>query len=146
MRRFLLAAVLATATLAPAQLGTVPQQTLDCVKVLLAQEKAWNAGDIDGFLAGYKNADDTIYVSREVHKGFEGLAENYRKSYPTKAAMGVLTFSDFDVKQLDDNFAVLLGKYRLERAKKDGGNASGIFSLVMEKTDAGWKIVVDHTS
>lgn len=147
MRRFLLTVVLATATLASAQtMGTVPQQTLDCVKVLLAQERAWNAGDIDGFLAGYKNSPETIYVSREIHKGYEGLADNYRRSYPTKAAMGTLSFSDFDVTRLDDNFAVLLGKYKLERSKKDGGSAEGIFSLVMEKTENGWKIVVDHTT
>jgi len=146
MRRILLALIFASATLAPAQMGTVPQQTLDCVKVLLAQERSWNAGDIDGFLTGYKDSPETIFVSRGVHKGFAELADNYRKSYPTKAAMGTLSFSDFDVKQLDENFAVVLGRFHLERKKQDGGNAEGVFSLVMEKTEGGWKIVVDHTT
>jgi ketosteroid isomerase-like protein len=34
----------------------------------------------------------------------------------------------------------------LERGKKEGGNADGLFSLVLEKTDKGWKIIVDHTT
>ena len=52
----------------------------------------------------------------------------------------------FEVHPLDENFAVVIGRYRLERSKKDGGNVEGLFSLVVEKTDNGWKIVVDHTT
>jgi ketosteroid isomerase-like protein len=50
------------------------------------------------------------------------------------------------VHPLDERFAVVIGKYHLERGKKEGGNADGIFSLVLEKTDKGWKIIVDHTT
>ena len=60
--------------------------------------------------------------------------------------MGTLTFSDLEVHPLDEHFAVTLGKYHLERSKKAGGNADGVFSLVMEKTAEGWRIVVDHTT
>jgi hypothetical protein len=38
------------------------------------------------------------------------------------------------------------GRYHLERGKKEGGNSGGLFSLVLEKTDKGWKIIVDHTT
>ena len=37
-------------------------------------------------------------------------------------------------------------KYHLDRSKKEGGPADGMFSLVLEKTDQGWKIVLDHTT
>ena len=50
------------------------------------------------------------------------------------------------VRPLDENFAVVVGKYRLDRGKKDGGNAGGLFTLVLEKTDKGWKIIIDHTT
>ena len=60
--------------------------------------------------------------------------------------MGTLGFSELEVHPLDERFAVVVGKYHLERTKKAGGNAEGIFSLVFEKTDDGWKIVVDHTT
>jgi ketosteroid isomerase-like protein len=60
--------------------------------------------------------------------------------------MGTLAYSDLEVHPLDENFAVVIGKYHLERSKKDGGNVEGLFSLVFENTDNGWKIVVDHTT
>jgi ketosteroid isomerase-like protein len=47
---------------------------------------------------------------------------------------------------MNEKFAVCIGKYHLDRAKKLGGATEGIFSLVLEKTDQGWKIVVDHTT
>ena len=128
------------------QLHTASAIELGCIKVLLAQERAWNQGDLAEFAKGYKDSPETLFVSREVSRGYAGMVESYRKNYPTRAAMGTLTFSDLEVHPLDDKFAVTLGKYKLERGKKDGGNAEGVFSLVMEKTAEGWKIVVDHTT
>ena len=130
------------------QLTTVPQVELDIVKVLLAQEAAWNRGDIEGFSQAYKNSPDTLFVTNMVNRGFEGMVDAYRRDYPNKAAMGTLSFSELEVHPLDEHFAVVIGRYHLERSKtkKDGGNADGIFSLVLEKTDKGWKIIVDHTT
>jgi len=129
-----------------AQLHTASPTELGCIKVLLAQERAWNQGDLVLFAKAYKDSPDTLFLSREVSRGYAGMVESYRKNYPTKAAMGTLTFSDLEVHPLDERFAVTIGKYKLERGKKDGGNADGVFSLVMEKTADGWKIVVDHTT
>ena len=75
-----------------------------------------------------------------------GLLDNYKRNYPNRAAMGTLSFSDLEVRPLDDRFAVLIGKYHLDRSRKEGGVAEGLFSLVFEKTEKGWKIVVDHTT
>lgn len=127
-------------------LTTVPQQQLDVIKVLLAQEEAWNRGDIDTFTQAYKDSPDTLFITSSVNRGFAGMAEAYRREYPTRAAMGNLSFSGLEVRPLDERFAVVIGRYNLERTKKDGGNAGGIFSLVMEKTEKGWKIIVDHTT
>ena len=128
------------------QLHTASAIELGCIKVLLAQERAWNQGDLAEFAKGYKDSPETLFVSREVSRGYAGMVESYRKNYPTRAAMGTLTFSDLEVHPLDEKFAVTIGRYKLERGKKDGGNADGVFSLVMEKTAEGWKIVVDHTT
>lgn len=127
-------------------LTTVPQQQLDVVKVLLAQEEAWNRGDIDAFARAYKDSPDTLFITSTINRGFAGMVEAYRREYPNKEAMGTLAFSGLEVHPLDDRFAVVVGRYSLERNKKEGGNATGLFSLVLEKTDKGWKIVVDHTT
>jgi ketosteroid isomerase-like protein len=127
-------------------LHTATRQELDVIKVLLAQEAAWNHGDIDGFAKAYKDSPDTLFLSRQVNRGYAGLVEQYHRDYPSRAAMGTLSFSQLEVHGLDDKFAVCIGKYELDRGKKDGGHAEGLFSLVLEKTDQGWKIIVDHTT
>jgi ketosteroid isomerase-like protein len=130
----------------PNPLHTATRQELDIIKVLLAQENAWNNGDLAGFAKGYKDSPDTLFITHQVFRGFAGLLDEYKHDYPNKGAMGTLAYSDLEVHPLDENFAIVIGKYRLERSKKDGGNAEGLFSLVFENTDNGWKIVLDHTT
>ncbi len=154
LRAALLAVPLLTPALLPARLHaqqpnplhTATRQELDVIKVLLAQEKAWNKGDLAGFASGYKDAPDTLFITRSIARGYAGLLDSYKHDYPTRAAMGTLTFSELEVRPLDENYAVVLGKYHLDRVKKEGGNADGLFSLVFEKTDKGWKIIIDHTT
>ena len=154
IRSFFCSGALALTLLAPrammAQdtnpLHTATRVELDVVKVVVAQEAAWNRGDLEGFMSGYKDAPDTIFISKQVTRGVAGLLDNYKRNYPNRAAMGTLSFSDLEVRPLDDRFAVLIGKYHLDRSRKEGGAAEGLFSLVFEKTEKGWKIVVDHTT
>ena len=131
---------------AGAQLKVASPTELGVVKVLVQQEAAWNRGDIDGFANGYKNSPDVLFIGSHVSRGHDELVNDYHKNYPTREAMGTLGFSELEVHPLDEQFAVVVGKYHLERSKKAGGNAEGVFSLVFEKTEAGWKIVVDHTT
>jgi uncharacterized protein (TIGR02246 family) len=136
--------------LLPAQatdpLHTATRQELNIIKVLLAQENAWNKGDLAGFASSFKDSPDTLFITHQVFRGFAGLLDEYKHDYPNKNAMGNLSYSDLEVHPLDENFAVVIGKYHLERGKKDGGNVEGLFSLVFENTDNGWKIVIDHTT
>jgi ketosteroid isomerase-like protein len=113
--------------------------------VLDRQAVDWNRGDIEAFATGYKNSPDTLFVGATIRRGYQGMIESYRKNYPSKAAMGTLTFSNVEVHPLDAHFALVLGNFHLERTAEGGGNADGNYSLVMERTPAGWKISVDHT-
>ncbi len=136
-----------SAQLAPeSPLHTASQQELDVVKVLLKQQDAWNRGDLDSFAEGYKNSPNIIFVTHDVSRGYAGMVEEYKRDYPTKASMGTLTYSDIEVHVLDEKYAVAIGKYHLDRGRKEGGNADGLFSLIFEKTDQGWKIILDHTT
>ena len=131
---------------APDPLHTASRQELNIIKVLIAQENAWNKGDLTAFVSTFKDSPDTLFITHQVFRGFAGLVDEYKHDYPNKAAMGTLTYSDLEVHPLDENFAVVIGKYHVERSKKDGGNAEGLFSLVFENTDTGWKVVIDHTT
>jgi ketosteroid isomerase-like protein len=150
LRLAVLSFTLLAPALLPAQqpdpLHTASRQELNIIKVLIAQENAWNKGDLAAFAAGYKDSPDTLFITHQVFRGFAGLVDEYKHDYPSKAAMGTLAYSDLEVHPLDENFAIVIGKYHLDRSKKDGGSAEGLFSLVFENTDNGWKIVLDHTT
>ncbi len=137
---------LLTAQALPDQLHTLTREELDILKVLTKQEDNWNAGNLDAFATGYKNSPDTLFVGRQISRGYEQMLADYKKGYPNKEAMGTLSFSGLEPHVLDAHYAVVLGHYRVDRSKKAGGTAEGLFSLVLEKTPEGWKIIVDHTT
>jgi ketosteroid isomerase-like protein len=146
-----LAVILTVGLSAQAQTADDPlhmasRQELDVIKVILAQEKAWNAGDLTGYVKGYKDSPETLFIGRQVSKGYAEILSEYKRDYPSPSSMGTLGFSELEVHPLSDTFAVCIGKFHLDRSKKEGGPADGMFSLVFEKTDQGWKIVVDHTT
>ena len=130
----------------PNPLHTATRQELNIIKVLLAQENAWNNGDLNAFASGYKNSPETLFVANSINRGYQQILDDYKHNYPNKDAMGTLTFLDLEPHVLDEKYAIVLGKYHVERSKKMGGPADGIFSLVFEKTDDGWKIIVAHTT
>ena len=133
-----------------AQVGSamkvLPQAELDVVKVLTAQERAWNEGDMQAFLSGYKQSPETTFIGETVQHGSENLAGRYHSTYPTRESMGTLSFSDLEPRVLDEHYALLTGRFHLDRPRKSGGTADGVFSLVLEHTATGWKIILDHTS
>ena len=112
--------------------------------VLRAQQDAWNRGDIDGFMNGYARSKSTIFVSEDtLRRGWETVRDRYRKKYSDRAKMGVLTFSDLEITPLASDSAVVLGRWKLQRAKN---RPHGRFTLIFRRLPEGWRIVLDHTS
>jgi ketosteroid isomerase-like protein len=113
-------------------------------KVLTDQQEAWNRGDLDGFLAGYWQSEQTAFAGTQgIVRGWQGLRERYRKGYPDRRAMGTLDFSELEITPLCADAALVLGHWHLER---EAGPVGGVFSLVLRKLPEGWRIVADHTS
>ena len=134
--------VLSKAAISPAQ--DDPEKAVK--QVLLHQVGAWNRGDIDAFMQGYKNAPDTTFIGKNVEHGYAPILARYKKAYASKDAMGMLDFSEIEVRSLGPQYAMATGRYHLTRTATGGGDATGIFSLVWEKTSEGWKIILDHTT
>lgn len=112
--------------------------------LLFNQQKAWNEGDLDGYMQGYWKSDSLTFVGkRGVTRGWKNTLDNYRKSYPDKAAMGKLELTVLSLKLLNDNTAFVVGKWNLERV---AGDVGGHFSLLMRKFNGKWTIVADHSS
>jgi uncharacterized protein (TIGR02246 family) len=145
-RDFLLMALVSLLLLAPLKMAYAQSPDSAIKQVLADQVSAWNQGDIDGFMRGYKESPETTFVGKTVQHGWQKVLERYKRNYPTKETMGTLDFSDLEVRMLDAQHAVATGKYHLARSAAGGGDASGVFSLVWEKSADGWKIILDHTS
>ena len=114
--------------------------------VLSAQVEAWNRGDVEAFMTGYAHSPDALFVGKEVKRGYENVLERYRRDYPNSETMGKLRFSDLEVRLLGHDHASVLGRFHLNRDEAGGGDATGIFTLLFERSASGWKIILDHTS
>ncbi len=112
--------------------------------VLDEQTRTWNAGDLQGFVRTY--APDTVFVGKEVTRGTDGLLDRYRRNYPTREHMGTLEFKGVEVQMLGPDFASVLGRFHLTRSKAGGGDAQGVFTLLLRRTGTRWSIILDHTS
>jgi uncharacterized protein (TIGR02246 family) len=121
-------------------------------QVLVDQQAAWNRGDVETFMHGYKDTPETTFVGGSVRKGYRVILASYRKHYANKAQMGRLTFSDVDVRLLpcahgDVRYAMVTGRFHLDRSEHgEAAQDDGVYSLLWEKTAQGWKIILDHSS
>ena len=114
--------------------------------VLSAQASAWNRGDLDEFLKGYRRSERTVFAGGDtVHRGFDAMARRYRETYSSKAKMGRLTFSRLAFEQLEADHAVVTGSWELELDGTDK-RPGGVFTLLWRRFEEGWLIVHDHTS
>ena len=127
-------------------LATVTQQQLDVVKVVLAQQAAWNKGDMDGYLARLKDAPDTTAMLGGPVRGLTNIRSSFHINYPNKDSMGTLDYSDVEARALGEKFALATGKYHLDRSRKGGGPADGTFTEIFEKTPAGWLVIFTEST
>src|SRR5579871_2305202 len=89
----------------------------DGVQAVLRQsEAAWNRGDLAAFASYYEDSPETTFVGKEfVRGGVQAILERYRRAYPSREAMGTLTFSNVEVRPLISNLALVTGEFHLKR-------------------------------
>lgn len=108
------------------------------------QASEWNAGNLAGFMETYARSEQTRFASGgDISLGWQTVFDRYKKRYGTRAAMGMLTFSNVEITPLGPDTALAFGQWRL---KRDTDAPSGLFTLIFHNTPAGWRIVHDHTS
>ncbi len=144
--RFLLPAIIIFIILGCERKDTLEKQAVEAsiLGVVRDQQAAWNAGDLEGFMAGYQQSDSTSFVgSQGPIYGWGTVLERYRTAYPDSAAMGRLEFTDLDVTVISSDAALVLGKWMLHRTDDQPW---GWFTLLFRRTSVGWRVVHDHTS
>lgn len=117
---------------------------LEIRNVLDTQVEAWNAGNIDAFMAGYwKNEQLRFGSGGTIERGWQATLERYQRNYSSREAMGSLSFDDLDVQVFSNEAAVVHGRWKLKRAADTPG---GLFTLVFRDFGDGWVIVSDTTT
>ena len=64
-----------------------------------------------------------------MHGGVAAILARYRKAYPTREAMGTLSFLIIAVRMLAPDVALVTGEYHLARSAAGGGDAAGHYTL-----------------
>ena len=120
------------------------QDKKDILNILETQRVAWNKGNLEEFMQTYWNSDSLLFVGKNGPKfGWQTTLENYKNSYPDKAAMGILKFDVKQIRFLTATDAFVLGGWHLQREK---GSLQGYFTLLLKKLNGEWKIISDHSS
>src|SRR5438309_7310774 len=113
MKSFLFALFLLTTVFCNAQ---SPDETA-IRKLMQTQTEAWNRADLEGIMQTYWQSDSLTFIGkRGITHGWQQTLENYKKSYPDKAAMGTLSFDIIEVKKLSDEYYYVTGGWKLQRA------------------------------
>lgn len=113
------------------------------IQLLESQKKAWNRGDLEGYLSYYWKSDELTFQSGASRiRGWKALLERYKKSYPGEK-MGQLDFGDLEVNLLGQDYALVLGRWNLTVQQEKKG---GVFTLILRRFPEGWRIIHDHTS
>ena len=143
--RLLFIVLLAACASSPAVRRFAPMDRTAVTDVLDRQAKAWNAGDLTGYMDGYARTDNLVFTSGgKVRKGWQDAFDHYKARYATNPkAMGHLEFAVTQVDAVGADAAVVLGLWKLTESEHPG---EGVFSLVFERRPEGWRIIHDHTS
>jgi uncharacterized protein (TIGR02246 family) len=116
------------------------------VSLLETSTAGWNRGDLDAFLVPY--ADDATFVgSRGLLRGKPAIRNQYATSYFAPGRVrGTLVFRGIEVRMLSPRHALAVGSYVVTERGPGQADATGPFSLTLERRRDGWRIVHDHSS
>ncbi len=142
MKRFLPLLILTISCNSQQKTADDPQAEEKIRAVLAAQQAAWNEGSINAFMEGYWKSDSLQFIGSGIRKGWQATLEGYKKSYPTREAMGTLDFEIWQVSKISADAYLVTGKYTLHRIN---GELTGPFTLIFRKKNGEWVAVYDHT-
>lgn len=118
------------------------------IQIVLDQQiEAWNRGDVAGFMAGYWNSPDLIYLSNKKElRGWQTLLDRYIQMFqpPNADKMGILSLPEEHIVMLGRDSAIVWGTYLVRTS--DGKARGGLYTLAMRNLPPGWRTVYDRTS
>lgn len=102
---------------------------------------AWNAGDLDGYLATY--AENARYVGRGMlYEGKAAIEDAFRSRFASPEMMGHLELERLEIEIETDSDALLFGQIT---HSLDGQTQRGVFTLHVKRFGDEWLIASDHS-
>ncbi len=144
------AAIVAVATFAvPAAATGLDAARQGIVQTLADSSAAWSAGNLDRFMTCYADDPATSYVGSagQVVTGYKSIREMYAGRFGggSRAAMGRLSVDIETLRLLAPDYAYVIGRFHVRRDAADGGDATGLTTLVFQRRAGRWLIIADHS-
>ena len=113
-------------------------------KMLAKQVVEWNKGNVEGYMKGYWEDGRLVFIGKNgATYGYQATLDRYKTAYPDKAHMGELTSEIIRMERISDDCYFAIGAWSL---KRDAGDVSGSWTLLIRKIKGDWVIVCDHSS
>ncbi len=113
--------------------------------LLRTSAAAWNSGDLEGFLYWYRRGAETTFIgSGGLLHGWEAIRLRYAPLFEPGAVRDSLRFEGLETRSLGAGRGLATARYVLFSG--DSTTSTGVFTLVLEDTPGGWRIVHDHSS
>jgi ketosteroid isomerase-like protein len=123
------------------QMADVEEQIRDRFK---EATEAWNRGDLNTYLAGYWDSEETRWISGGmIIRGVEAIRARYKSLYDSPEKLGKLEVKDLEIDILTDSNALLVGKWSHTAGQL---TRVGVFTIHMKKIQGEWVIATDHAS
>ena len=129
----------------PEQPANPAQVRREVLAVFEQGARAWNAGNLDGFMDTYLPDSETTFITRTgVLHGVAAIRNVYAARFAPGAQHDSLHFQDVEIDVLAPDVVNAIAWYVLVRG--DSITARGSTSLVMRRVSGRWRIVHDHSS
>lgn len=105
---------------------------------------AWNSGDIDGYLAGYWDSDQTRWArGSTVIRGRRAIDAAFKARFASTELMGTIEAPELEIEVLSKEDALVFGQ--LEHTVGDA-TQRGLFTVHVRNIGGEWFVVSDHFS
>jgi beta-aspartyl-peptidase (threonine type) len=140
-----LALALAITGCAPATSPPADDPAPEIHALLEQSARAWNAGDLDGFLVTYARDSATTFLTvRGLTHGFGAIRDRYAPRFEPGVPRDSLRFTDIELRMLGPDHVLNTARYVLTR--RDSVTAEGPFTVIWERRPEGWRMIHDHSS
>lgn len=105
----------------------------------------WNRGDLEAFLSDYQDVGSTTFVGSDgLLTGVDAIRRHYAPRFGPGARRDSLRFDSVHVRSLSPMIGIVTARWILH--ENGVTRAAGPMTLVMRRTQAGWRITHDHSS